>query len=56
MEDLAIKIANKNDQLTDIKLSLQSEPKIKAGRQNVATNLEIPFDSLVDIKLNLKIK
>ena len=43
----------KNFQFTDIKLILQSEPKIRDGRQKVPTNVANPLDSDSDRKLNL---
>ena len=54
IDDLAINMAARNPQLTDIKFSLLKEPKIRAGKQNVPTNVPIPLDSLADNTLNLR--
>ena len=45
MTNLEMKMANRKVQFTDIILSLHNEPKIKAGRQNVPTKVEMPLDS-----------
>ena len=47
-------MALKNFQLTENKLILQSEPKIKDGKQKVPTNVAKPLDSESDKKLNLE--
>ena len=56
MAPLAMKIAARNFQLTDIKFSLHNDPKIKAGKQKVPTKVPIPLDSEADTRLNLKNK
>ena len=54
MEALVIKMEEKNFQLTENKLILHNDPKIRDGRQNVPTNVARPLDSDSDKKLNLK--
>ena len=54
MTALVTRMALKNFQLTENKLILQSEPKIKDGKQKVPTNVAKPLDSESDKKLNLK--
>ena len=54
MTALVTRMALKNFQLTENKLILQSEPKIKDGKQKVPTNVAKPLDSESDKKLNLE--
>ena len=54
MTALVTRMALKNFQLTENKLILQSEPKIRDGKQKVPTNVAKPLDSESDKKLNLK--
>ena len=54
MTALVTRMALKNFQLTENKLILQSEPKIRDGKQNVPTNVAKPLDSESDKKLNLE--
>ena len=51
---LVTRMALKNFQLTENRLILQSEPKIRDGKQKVPTNVARPLDSESDKKLNLK--
>ena len=50
----AIRIALRKVQFTDVKFSLQSVSKIRAGSANVPTNVFRPLASVSEIKLNLK--
>ena len=54
MTALVTRMALKNFQLTENRLILQSEPKIRDGKQKVPTNVAKPLDSESDKKLNLK--
>ena len=54
MTALVTRMALKNFQLTENKLILQSEPKIRDGKQKVPTNVAKPLDSESDKKLNLE--
>jgi hypothetical protein len=50
--DLAIDTAPRKVQLTDVRFSWQRETNIRAGRENVPTNVPKPFASTELMKLN----
>ena len=50
----ANRIALRKVQFTDVKFTLQSVSKIRAGNANVPTNVLSPLASVLEIKLNLK--
>ena len=54
MAALASKIAPRNIQFTDIKFSLQSVSKMRAGKANVPMNVFNPLASVSEMKLNLQ--
>ena len=54
MAALASKIAPRKIQFTDIKFSLQSVSKMRAGRANVPINVFNPLASVSEMKLNLQ--